>query len=738
MKNYLILLFIIIMSINCENFSKKETKQKETIGINLDFMDTSVRPNDDFFRYVNGAWIDSTQIPDDKTRWGSFDELRKNTDSTMLDVLKKYDKELDSQKKIVKKIERAERNLKRWENKKAKYRKKAKRKNLPEYEYDHITDPMIFPIKKKLKSLNDKLNQRKAIALFNFIIDVNNRNEQGIKPIEPYLKKIEQIQSTNDILTYLAETEPYGGGGIFGFSVNADAKDSNKNVGYLTPGPLGLPERDYYLEKGEDFEKIRTQYKEHIIKMLQKIGETAENAIKESEKIIAIETRMAAERMNKVDRRDPNKRYNPMSVEKIKEIATIFDWDTYLKKIKVDEKSLVISDKNYFENLNKIMKDYPVESWKAYLKWTLVNEAADKLTQEMDTINWEFYSKTLRGAKKQEPLEKRALRVVNWSIGEAIGQLYVKEKFPPEAKAQMKEMVKNLVQSYTNRINKLEWMDEKTKEKAIEKLTKSTVKIGYPDKWKDYSNIQFKNVNGYFQAMLKIAKFNFEKDIANLKKPVDKTEWFMAPQIVNAYYNPYYNEIVFPAAILQPPFFDFKADAAVNYGGIGAVIGHEISHGFDDSGSDFDANGNLVNWWTDKDLKQFNALGEKLVDQFNAIEVLPEVFINGKFTLGENIGDLGGINSAYDALAIYHKEHGKPENKDGFTPEQRFFISWGTIWRTKIRDEALKTQIRTDPHSPGVQRAQQPLKNVDAFYDAFNIIEGDSMYIKPKDRVYIW
>ena len=387
------------------------------------------------------------------------------------------------------------------------------------------------------------------------------------------------------------------------------------------------------------------------------------------------------------------------------------------------------------------MKNNSVEDIKAYLWWTLIDGTASRLSMEMDRANWDFYSKTLRGAIAQEPLEQRSIRTVNWTLGEALGKLYVAQKFPPEAKAQMKELVGNLIKAYESRINALDWMDDATKAKAIEKLAKTNVKVGYPDKWKDYSSLSLINDAGeatYFDAMVNVAAYEFTENIAELGEPVDKSKWYMSPQTVNAYYNPPYNEIVFPAAILQPPFFDFTADAAVNYGGIGGVIGHEISHGFDDSGADYDADGNLVNWWTEKDLNEFNSLGNKLAAQYSAIEVLEDTFINGKFTLGENIGDLGGIHAAFDALALHHQDNGKPEAIDGFSAEERFFLSWGTIWRAKIRDEALKNQVRTDPHSPGYNRAMQPLKNMDAFYTTFDVKEGDGMYLPKEDRVYIW
>ncbi len=372
------------------------------------------------------------------------------------------------------------------------------------------------------------------------------------------------------------------------------------------------------------------------------------------------------------------------------------------------------------------------------MRWSTLNSATGMLTPEIDKANFDFYSTTLNGTKKQKPADERALQTVNGSVGEALGKLYVDEMFPPEAKQKAEAMIANVIAAYKDRINALAWMSDSTKVKAIEKLDKFTVKIGYPDKWKDYSSMEVKPGNTFYDNMVAVQTWNFKDNLEKIDEPVDRTEWGMSPQTVNAYFNPFNNEIVFPAAILQPPFYDYKADEAVNYGGIGAVIGHEISHAFDDSGARFDANGNLVNWWTDKDLENFTERGNKLAEQYSNVEVLDSVYINGKFTLGENIGDLGGVLGAYDGLQRFYKENGRPDNIDGLTPEQRFFMSWATVWRTKSRDEALRNQVKTDPHSPGMVRATQPLLNVDSFYEAFDIKEGDPMYLAPEDRVRIW
>lgn len=657
---------------------------KKAIGIDLSLMDKEIRPQDDFYNYVNGTWMKNTEIPDDKTRWGSFNELRENTDADVLAILKKA-----------------------------------------------ANDP----------NLATSSDEAKAVTVFQLINDTIKRNELGITPLLPHVERINAIQSKADLQPYLEENIRLGGYALFGFGVSADAKDSNKNVAQLYPGALGI-ERDYYLKDDEDSKKIKTAYQKHVARMFGFIGKTAEEAETLAAEVVAVETQLANARMDKVERRNPAKRYNPRTTDELGNIAKQIDWPAYLAGIGTEGvENLVVTDLGFFSSLDTILNENSISALKTYLLWTLIDGTASRLSMEIDRANWDFYSKTLRGAIAQEPLEKRSIRTVNGTLGEALGKLYVGEKFPPEAKAQMKELVGNLVKAYTNRINALVWMDDETKAKAIKKLELTTVKVGYPDQWEDYSDLSLVNEAGelnYFDAMLNVGAYNFAENLAELGQAVDKTKWFMSPQTVNAYYNPAYNEIVFPAAILQPPFFDFTADTAVNYGGIGGVIGHEISHGFDDSGADYDAYGNLVNWWTKKDLDEFNALGDKLANQYSAIEVLPETFINGKFTLGENIGDVGGIHAAFDALAIHHQENGKPEPIDGFTAEERFFLSWGTIWRAKIRDEALKNQVRTDPHSPGYNRANQPLKNMDAFYATFNVQEGDKMYLPKEDRVYIW
>ena len=646
LKGSLGFLFLSITLSSCKS-SQEVAAKKETVGINVGYMDKTVNPADDFNRYVNGTWLDKTEIPADRTRWGSFDELRKNTDDDVMAILKEAIKD---------------------------------------------------------KTINPNSDQAKAINLYKTVLDTVSRNKAGIDPLKPYLTKINSVQNADQLVALLAKMEPEMGLGFFGSYIGADAKNSNKNVIYVGTGSLGLPDRDYYVSDAPDNKEKREKYVAHVTRMLQYLGESEATANTNAKKILALETKMSTATLDRVQRRDRRNTYNPMSFADLQKLAPTVKWDTYFLSVgigKVD--SLVVSQPKYLQTVETILKDNQIEDWKAYMRWTALRGSAGLLSTDIENANFDFYGKTLTGAVKQRPAEERALATVNGRLGEALGKLYVAKKFPPEAKAKAQDMIANVMQAFNNRIDNLPWMTKATKENAKIKLNKFRVKIGYPDKWKDYSALEVKSPEQggtYFENSKMYARWSHKKNIEKMGKPVDKEEWGMSPQTVNAYFSPTNNEIVFPAAILQPPFYDYRADEAVNYGGIGAVIGHEISHGFDDSGSRYNADGNLVNWWSDEDLKQFTTLGSALADQYSALEPLPGIFVDGKFTLGENIGDLGGVNAAFDGLQIYLKANGNPGLIDGFTPEQRFFISWATIWRSKMRDEAIKNQVKTDPHSP--------------------------------------
>ena len=651
-------------------------------GIVLDNMKPEISPKDDFYNFVNGTWMDETEIPADRSSWGGFSVLRKSTDNDVLEI-----------------IAAAEKSGK----------------------YGPETD------------------QAKALALFNTKLDTIARNKAGLTPLQSALDDIASVKNLTDLQTIMAKnpavSTPFLGLGVF-----ADLNNSAMNAVYLGPNGLGLPDRDFYLEQDEKSKEIRTEYVKHTARMLQMLGDSKSDAMAAAEKILAMETTLAEPRLDKVARRDVRNMNNPRSVSEADAMFTTLDLNKMMVDLGITKKfdTLLITQLKYAEALDQFLKETPIEDIKTLVRWDTFNSAAGSLTTATEKADWAFYSKYLRGSEQQRPADERALSTVNRAVGEALGQLYVEAKFPPEAKAKAEKMIANVIEAFKARIQKLDWMGDTTKLKAIEKLDKFTVKIAYPDEWEDYSKMQIAVNKSYFENKAAADKWSELKSYSKIGEPVDKTEWGMSPQTVNAYFNPLNNEIVFPAAILQPPFYNYQADEAVNYGGIGAVIGHEISHAFDDSGSRFDADGNVKNWWTEKDLAAFTERGDALAAQYDAVQVLDSVYVNGKFTLGENIGDLGGLLGAYDGLQRFFKENGRPDDIDGFTAEQRFFMSWATVWRTKSRDEALRTQIKTDPHSPGRIRATQPLLNIQAFYDAFDIKEGDPMYLPPEKRVNIW
>tara|TARA_R110002126_G_scaffold155160_2_gene302182 strand:+ start:427 stop:2475 length:2049 start_codon:yes stop_codon:yes gene_type:complete len=682
MKKIYLLAAGLVALVSCKEETKTTAEVEKIPGIVLANMDTTQNPKSDFYNYVNGNWMKFTEIPDDRTSWGGFSVLRKSTDDDVLKIL-------------------------------------ATAKESGNYAAD--TD------------------QAKALAIFDTKLDSAARNKAGLTPLQPALEAIASVKNLKDLQTILA-TNAAVSSPFLSIGAGADLNNSSMNAVYLGASGLGLPDRDFYLEQDEKSIEIREEYKKHISKMLQRLGDTEADATKVADKILAMETKLAEPRLDKVERRDARNYNNPKSIADADKMLTTIDLNKLVSDLGITKKfdTLLVTQLRYTKALDKFLKETPIEDIKSLVRWDTFNSAAGRLTTDIETADWEFYSKYLSGAKEQRPADERALSTVNGTVGEALGQLYVDAKFPPEAKAKAELMIANVIEAFKERISVLDWMSDSTKTKAIMKLDKFTVKIAYPDKWEDYSTMMVSKDKSYFENMTAVDKWEELKNFAEIGEPVDKTKWGMSPQTVNAYFNPLNNEIVFPAAILQPPFYNYTADEAVNYGGIGAVIGHEISHAFDDSGSRFDADGNLKNWWTDEDLKAFTARADALAVQYDSVSVLPGVNVNGKFTLGENIGDLGGLLGAYDGLQRYYAENGRPEDIDGFTAEQRFFMSWATVWRTKSRDEALRTQIKTDPHSPGMVRATQPLLNIQEFYDAFGIKEGDAMYLAPEKRVHIW
>lgn len=660
-----------------ESVKKEDVKEE---GINLSYMDKSVRPQDDFFSYVNGNWVKSTQIPSDKASWGSFNALRENVDDASLDILNKILSE----------------------------------------SYPAGTE-------------GEKIQN-----LYASFMDTDKRNAEGLAPIKGDMAKIDAIKNLNDLQKYLLDATKLGDNSFYGWRVGADLKNSKMNAVYLGGPDLGLG-RDYYQKVNEANTKTLAEYQSYIGKLFGVLGyKNSEGAAKN---VVDFEKQLANYLLTLEQNRDANLRYNPKNVSELPALVKNVNLQKYLKEAGVNTDRVIIGELKYYQNMDSFITQKNLPLLKDYLKYHLINGNASNLGENLEQIRFDFYSKYLQGQKEQRPMNKRGLSLVNGVLGEAFGKLYVEKYFTPESKAQMETYIDYILKSFKQHINDMDWMSPATKVKAQEKLSKFTVKIAYPDKWKDYSQLKVESPKSgatLYSNLQNVSAWQYQRSLDKIGKPVDKTEWGMTPQTVNAYYNGSNNEIVFPAAILQPPFYNSKADAAVNFGGIGAVIGHEISHGFDDSGSRFDGDGNLNNWWTDEDRKNFDAKVAQLAAQYSAYEPVKGSFVNGKFTSGENIGDLGGVAVAYDALQMYLKDHGNPGLISGFTQDQRFFMSWATVWRTKSTDQYMTNQVKTDPHSPGVFRAFGPLVNQDAFIKAFDIKPGDKMYKAPEDRIKIW
>ncbi|MCB0566376.1 MAG: M13 family metallopeptidase, partial [Phaeodactylibacter sp.] len=559
---------------------------------------------------------------------------------------------------------------------------------------------------------------------------------------EAELQKIEAITQLQDLEAYLIASAPLQSNAFFSFTARPSLNNSAINAGFLNEGALGLPGREYYVKDDEETLRLQGEYKTFVTLVLQLAGAEEAAAKVEAENIFQVEKRLAEAQLDKIQKRNPLLMNNPRARAEIAAMTPSFNWEAYFQSIGLGSvDTFIVMQPAYIKSLESTFSEEPLGKLKSYTKWTLLNSALAYLSRDFEQANFDFYKGVLGGVEEMTPRWERVLNTTNFSIGEALGKLYVDAYFPPEAKKVAEELVANLKDAYGERIQQLEWMSDSTKAKALEKLANLRVKIGYPDEWKDYSALEVtgkENGGSYAGNMINVSSWAWQRKIEKVGQPVDKNEWFLPPQVVNAYYHPLYNEVVFPAAILQPPYYNYQADPAINYGGIGAVIGHEISHGFDDQGSRYDATGNLKNWWTEEDRERFESRTKRLVEQFNAYEPLPGLFVNGEFTLGENIGDLGGLNVAYDGLQKHLKTHGDPGLIDGFTQNQRFFLNWATVWRSKYRDEAMKKQVKTNVHSPGQYRAIGPIVNMPAFYQAFNIGAESPLYREDSVRVVIW
>ena len=647
-------------------------------------MDTSVKPQEDFFLYANGAWIKRTEIPPEYTRWGSFNELIEHNNDALHDIAEKAQ------------------NTK--------------------------VDPRMAPEPEKVGDF------------YASGMDEQTIESLRTKPLDAEFKAIEAINDRASLLKQIAHLHSIGIDVLFNFGAQPDAKDSTHEIAQAAQGGLGLPDRDYYTKTDAASKKLRDQYVEHVAKMLTLLGDPPAKASDEARKILALETKLAEASRTRVQLRDPIKNYNKMPVKQLQGLTPDWNWNDYFKALDLlAPQNVNVHQPEFFKTADQVFKETPMDDWKAYLRWHLISATAPDLSKDFVDEDFNFRERTLRGAQQIKPRWKRVITSEDEAVGEALGKLYVAFNFPPEAKARALELVNNLKEALADRIKTLEWMDQPTKEQALKKLAAMQVKIGYPNKWLDYSLLKIDR-GPYVLNEMRASQFETNRDLNKIGKPVDPTEWGMTPPTVNAYYNPNRNEIVFPAGILQPPFFYANADDAVNYGGIGAVIGHEMTHGFDDQGRQFDADGNLRDWWSPQSAKEFKKRSQAVVNQYNEYQPLPGLHLNGELTQGENIADIGGVKLAYAALqkALDKNPQAREQKIDGFTPEQRFFLSFAAIWRSKIRDEDQKLRLNTDPHSPAQFRVNGPLSDLPEFAKAFNAPDGSPM-VRPADkRVNIW
>jgi putative endopeptidase len=647
-------------------------------GFNTRDINANVRPQDDFFTYASGLWMRRNPIPKNEARWGSFTMLRHATELQLQALVKK-----------------------------------------------------IAALRKVSKGSPEQMIR----DFYRSGMDTSRRSLLGTKPLEPLLKRIEQIKKPADIGAAIAHIEKTDGGILWGIGVDQDMKDSEKYVLYFGQGGLGMPDRDYYLKDEPEMKRVRVAYEKHLVRLLELAGRRKE-AREEAALVLEMETAIAKISMKKEDLRDVDKTYHKMKRTELKKLVPSVEWDTYLRIVGANPKNVIVMQPEFFKGVEKLLTRYPIASWQVYLRTHLFNDWASALTPALEKESFNFYATVLAGTRQMKPVWRRVLRVVDGSLSELLGELYVKEYFPPDSKKKVERIVADLFRAYEARIQSLDWMSEATKKKAVQKLHQMNRKLGYPKKWKSYKGLVISPTD-YVGNILRISTLEHKREMRRLSRPVDHAEWFMSPQTVNAYCSFGMNDIVFPAAILQHPFFEITADDAFNYGAIGAVIGHEITHGFDDQGSKFDGKGNRKTWWTPKDNAAYKRKAKRLITEFNGYEVESGLHVNGELTLGENIADLGGISIAFDAYQMRLRETGR-QNIDGLTPEQRFFLAYAGTEREQERPEYRKTMVMTDPHSPSRFRVNGPLSNLPEFYAAFGVKKGDKLYRNPKDRAKIW
>ncbi|MDY0280329.1 MAG: M13 family metallopeptidase [Salinivirgaceae bacterium] len=651
----------------------------ENNAIDTKNLDLSANPAQDFNQYANGGWMKNNPIPEDKASYNTFTELRD-----------------ENEKKV-----------------------------------RSIVDELLS------QEFKTGTVERKIGDMFKTGMDSVALNSAGFTPLIPYFKQIDAINNLQDLQQLTVKLRVDGISTMFSFYGSPDRMNSDLQIAQLHQGGYKLGNRDYYFENDDRTIEIRTEYQKHISRQFQNTGVDDEVADKAAQVVVNLETKLASKAYTNTEMRDPIRSYNKMEMTEVQKLAPDFNFNSFFQHIGLaDLKELNVGNPAFFQNFNSVLVNTPIDDWKWFLKWNIITTNANYLSDNLINEDFDFYGKTMSGSEKIRPRWKRVLGSVNSTLDEAIGQIYVKKFFPPESKERMLELVGNLKEAFGERMAKLEWMSEETKEKALDKLSSINVKIGYPDTWKDYTSLEIKH-DSYFTNITRARRWFFQDMISKINKPVDKTEWAMSPQTVNAYYHPLNNEIAFPAAILQPPFFFADADDAVNYGAIGVVIGHEMTHGFDDKGRMFDKHGNMTIWWTDEDKSRFEERTKLLVDQFNNVNVLDSLNANGEYSLGENIADLGGLSISYTAFSKTQQFKDGGKIKD-FTPQQRFFLAYGHVWAQNLREKEMVRLTKEDVHSLGKNRTNEPLRTLPAFHEAFNVNEGDYMYMPVELRATIW
>jgi putative endopeptidase len=673
---FFIVVVAVMFALACNTPVTTDVPQRKTLSFQN--IDSSVKPGNDFFQFANGKWYDTATILPTESRAGARIEMDFITRAHIKSILE----ETSSSKNAAGSIE--------------------------QQVGDFYTSGM----------------------------DTTTIEKLGFDPVQPYLKQIDGVKDIKDMLRFVAEQYAYGNPSLVGQGIGADEKNSNKNIAIYYQTGLGLPDRDYYFKTDAATGSVVSAYKKYMFKLFKLVGDDSATAEKNVSTVYNLEKIIAASHRTNVELRDPQTNYNKFAVADLDKKMPVLAWKQLLQNLHVQTDSIDVGQPGYYAKLNELLKTIPLESWKLYLRFHTLDNASSALSKDFANANFEYYGTALSGQKIIKERWQRIYGTIDNNIGEALGQLYVKKYFSEGAKKRITELVNNLQKAFEARIDKLDWMSDSTKQKAKEKLAKFTKKVGYPDKWRDYSKVAI-NKNAYFENLISCNKNEYSFQVNKVDKPVDRTEWGMTPPTNNAYNNPTFNEIVFPAGILQFPMFDEQSDDAMNYGGIGMVIGHEMTHGFDDQGAQYDKDGNLKNWWSKDDYAKFKAKEQAVINLYNSFVVLDSVHINGALTQGENTADMGGIAIAYDAFKLT-KEGNDTTKIDGLTPDQRFFLSFAQCWRKKVTDESLRQQVNTDPHSPAKYRVWGPLMNFDPFYKAFNVQPGDKMYKADSARIKIW